>query len=77
MLLTINYMHTLLYKYMIVSKMLIQPNFNDSITFGTMKRCSRQGYFELMSIHHSARSGGVMGISFRFALTRRYVVGSH
>ena len=45
----------------------IQPNFNGSNTFETMKICSRQGSFELMSISHSA--GGIMGISFRFSLT--------
>ena len=30
----------------------IQSNFNGSKTFGTMKICSRQGYFELMSVNH-------------------------
>ena len=31
-------------------------------TLGTMKICSRQGKFELMSVDHSAMSGGIMGI---------------
>ena len=44
----------------------IQKNFNGSNTFGTMKICSRQGKFELMSVNHSARSGGIIGIFFRF-----------
>ena len=35
---------------------------------GTMKICSRQGEFELMSVNHSARSGGKIGISFDFLL---------
>ena len=45
---------------------IIQPNFNGSNTFGTMKICSRQGLFELMSVKHSAWSEGLIGISFRF-----------
>ena len=42
-------------------------------TFGTMKRCSRQGYFELMSVNYSARKeAGArkeadMDISFSFS----------
>ena len=31
-----------------------------------MKICSRQGQFELMSVNHSAQSGGIIGISFDF-----------
>ena len=42
----------------------IQKNFNGFN--GTMKMCSRQGQFELMSVSLSARSGGIMGISFHF-----------
>ena len=38
---------------------------------------SRQGEFELMNVNHSARSGGIIGTSFRFSLTGRYVVCSH
>ena len=34
---------------------IIQPWFNGTNTFGTMKLCSRQGKFELMSVNHSAR----------------------
>ena len=30
---------------------------------------SRQGKFELMSVNHSTRSGGIIGIYFRFSLT--------
>ena len=30
---------------------------------------SRQGLFELVSVHHSARPGGTIGISFRISLT--------
>ena len=47
----------------------IQQNFNGSNSFGTMKIRSREGKFELMSVNHSARSGGIKGISFRFSLT--------
>ena len=43
-----------------------QPTFNGSDTFETMKRCSQQGYFELMSVYHSARTGGITGTPFRF-----------
>ena len=32
-------------------------------SFGTMKICSRQG-FELMSVNHIARSGGIIGLFF-------------
>ena len=35
----------------------LQPYFNDSNTFGTVKIYSKQGYFELMSV--SDRSGGM------------------
>ena len=44
-------------------------NFNGSNTFGTMKICSRQGQFELMSVDNYARSGGIIEISFRFSIT--------
>ena len=50
---------------------IIQSNFNGSNTFGTMKIYSRQGQFELMSVNHIARSGGIIGISFRFSSTRK------
>ena len=47
----------------------IQENFNGSNTFGTMKIYSRQGYFELMSVNHGARSGGInRDIFFRISL---------
>ena len=42
----------------------VQPKFNGSNTFGTMKICSRQGQFELKSVYQSARSGGIIGIFF-------------
>ena len=41
-----------------------------------MNLCSRQGRFELMSVNQKARSGGIIGINFRFSLTYRYVVSS-
>ena len=46
----------------------VQQNFNGSNTFGTMKKGSRQGVFELMSVNHSARSGNMKGIYFRFSI---------
>ena len=42
----------------------LQQNFNGSNTFGTMKICSRQGWFKPMSVNHSARPGDIIGISF-------------
>ena len=39
--------------------MQIQPNFNGSNTFGTMKICLSQGQFEIMSVNHSGRSGHI------------------
>ena len=45
----------------------VQQNFSGSNSFGTMKICSRQGKFELMSVNHSARSEGIIGISFPFS----------
>ena len=45
-----------------------QSNFNGSNTFGTMKISSRQGLFEPMRVDYSARSGGIIGIIFRFSL---------
>ena len=47
----------------------IQNNFNGSNTFGTLKICSRQRQFELMSVNHNARSGGILEIYYRFSLT--------
>ena len=47
----------------------LQSNFNGSNTFGTMKICSRQGYFEPLGVYYRARSGGIIGISFRFSST--------
>ena len=32
--------------------------------------------FELMSVNHSTRSGGIIGIHFRFSLTWRFIVCS-
>ena len=43
---------------------IIQSNFNGSNTLGTMKICSRQGQLELMSVNHSAKSGGIIGLYF-------------
>ena len=37
----------------------VPKNFNGSNIFGTMKICSTQGYFELMGVNHSGRSGGI------------------
>ena len=51
-----------------------QSNFNCLNSFGTMQICSRHGKFELMSVNHSARSGGIIGISFQFSSLERYVV---
>ena len=42
---------------------------NGSNTLGTKKTCSRQGYFELMSVKHSSRPVGIIGIFLRFPLT--------
>ena len=36
-----------------------------------MKISSRQGTFELMSVNHSARSGGIIGIYFRFSFNMK------
>ena len=47
----------------------IQPNFNGLNTLGTMKICSRQGQFEVMSVNHSARSSSIIAIFFLFFLT--------
>ena len=55
----------------------LQQNFNGSNSFGIMKICSRQGKLELMSVSHSARPGGIIGMFFRFSLTLRYFVCSH
>ena len=46
----------------------IQSNFNGSNIFGTMKISSRQGLFELMSVNHSARSGGILWLYFLFSI---------
>ena len=51
-------------KYINEYKADIQSNFSGSNTFGTMKISSRQGQFEPMRVDYSARSGGLMGISF-------------
>ena len=42
----------------------LQSNFNGSNTFGTMQIGSRQGKFEPMRVDYSARSVGLIGISF-------------
>ena len=42
----------------------IQSNFNGSNTFGTMKICSRQGQFELLSVNHSTRTESKVEIFF-------------
>ena len=34
------------------------------MAFRTVKRCSRQGCFELMSVNHSTRIGDIIGIVF-------------
>ena len=38
-----------------------------------MKTCSRQGYFELVSVNHSARSGGRIGINFSILMKVYFV----
>ena len=48
----------------IVQFVYVQSNFNGSNTFGTIKISSRQGQFELMKVNYSARSGGLIAISF-------------
>ena len=53
--------------FAIYSRTMARTPFNGSNTFGTIKICSRQGKFELMSVNHSARSGGIIGIFFRFS----------
>ena len=55
----------------------MQLNFNGSNSFGTMKIRSRQGQFELMSVNHSARSGGILGIFFPIFFKIKYVVRFH
>ena len=44
----------------------IQSNFNGSNTFGTMKICPRQGYFEPLRVDLRARLGGIIRISLIF-----------
>ena len=39
--------------------------------WGTMKICSRQRKFELMSVNHSGRSGSTIGISFSIFLNMK------
>ena len=43
----------------------------------TMKVCSRQGQFELMSVNQCTRTEGKVESSFQFSLIRRYIVCSH
>ena len=45
---------------------------NGSHTFGTMKICSRQGDFELMSVNHSTRSEGIIRIPVRRCDSNKY-----
>ena len=45
----------------------VQSYFNGSNTFWTMKISSRQGQFEPMRVDYSARSGSLIGLSFRFS----------
>ena len=44
------------------SARVVQLNCNGSNTFGTMKICSKQRWFELMIVNHSTRLGGIIGI---------------
>ena len=53
-----------------VSEGFLTYSLNRSITFGTTKICSRQGWFELMGVNHSVRSGGIIGVYFRFFNTK-------
>ena len=50
---------------------ILQSNFNGLNTFGTIKICSRQGSFELMSVNHSAMLGGIIEISIRYSLNMK------
>ena len=52
-----------------VQQIRLQSNFKGSNTFGAMKICTRQGQFKLISVNYSARSGGIIEISFRFSST--------
>ena len=47
----------------------LQSNFNGPNTFGTVKISSRQGWFGPVRVDYIARSGGIIGIIFRFSLT--------
>ena len=48
-----------------IGKKQIQPNLNDSNTFGT-KKTFEITYFDLMRVNHSAKPGGIMGVFFNF-----------
>ena len=50
---------------------IIQPKKNGSNTFGTMKRCWRQGLFEPMGVNRSARIGGIIRIFFQFYFNKK------
>ena len=38
---------------------------------------NHENMFDIMSVNHSARSRGIIGIFFRFSLTLRYIMCSH
>ena len=45
-----------------------------NLDFGTMKICSRQGLFKLMSVNHSSRFGSIIGILSIFFSMKLYCV---
>ena len=47
----------------------VQSNFNGSNNFGTIKRCSRQEFFELICVNQSARTVDIIWISLLVSLT--------
>ena len=51
-------------KYSVQHLLYILSNFNGSNSFGTMQISSRQGKFKPVRVDYSARSGGLIGISF-------------
>ena len=52
-------------------------HFNGSNTFGTIKICSKQGRFELISVNHSARSGGIFSIFLNMRVFCVFSLESH
>ena len=51
---------------------------NENLEFRWLEHLwNHKNMFELMSVNHSTRSGGIIGISSQFTLTSRYVSCSH